>query len=295
MTYNGKTFDVLVEAGIHSDTGEVFATFQSIDPNTELPPDVLTGFLPPEDGTGRGQGHISYTIQPKASLPTGTQIRNVALITFDQNAAIATDQADDHDPSKGVDPAKQALVSIDADAPTSSVLALPATTQAPGFLVRWAGDDANGSGVAAYDVYVSVDGGPFSRWLAGTAATSVAYAGAAGQAYAFYSVAVDHVGNREAAPTSPDSVTFVAQVTNPGAPPPISAALFTKRVGKKKRLAIRVTRPDGLVREIISPFQKPVYSSIRIATLDSDGDGSADTVVIRARKGKKKLTRTVAV
>src|SRR5207244_5334206 len=85
MTYNGKSFNVLVEAGIHGDTGQVYATFQSIDPNTQLPPDVLTGFLPPEDGTGRGMGHISYTIQPKAGLATGTEIRNAALITFDEN------------------------------------------------------------------------------------------------------------------------------------------------------------------------------------------------------------------
>src|SRR5579871_880457 len=123
MTYNGKTFNVLIEAGIHSDSGQVYATFQSIDPNMQLPPDVLTGFLPPEDGTGRGTGHISYTILPKAGLPTGTQIRNVALITFDENGAISTNQVDDEAPSKGVDTAKEAQVTIDAGAPTSSVAA----------------------------------------------------------------------------------------------------------------------------------------------------------------------------
>ena len=72
-----------VQAGIDPRPGTVYATFQSIDPNTDLPPDVLTGFLPPEDGTGRGEGYISYTIQPKAGLPTGTQITNVALVSFD--------------------------------------------------------------------------------------------------------------------------------------------------------------------------------------------------------------------
>ena len=41
-------------------------------------PDVLTGFLPPEDGTGRGMGYFSYVIDPAANLPTGTEIRNVA-------------------------------------------------------------------------------------------------------------------------------------------------------------------------------------------------------------------------
>src|SRR5262249_47623759 len=91
MTYNGKPFQVQVEASLNAQTGQVYATFQSIDPNTDLPPDVLTGFLPPEDGTGRGMGHIAYVIKPKANLSTGTRIRNVALITFDANPSIATD------------------------------------------------------------------------------------------------------------------------------------------------------------------------------------------------------------
>src|SRR5262249_44521013 len=45
MTYNGQTFQVQIEAGLHFDTGQVFVRFQSIDPNTFLPPDALTGFL----------------------------------------------------------------------------------------------------------------------------------------------------------------------------------------------------------------------------------------------------------
>ena len=130
-----------------------------------------TGFLPPEDGTGRGEGYVSYTVQPKAGLATGTAIRNVALVTFDQNIAIATDQVNDDDPSQGVDPAKQALVTIDAGAPTSSVAALPAIETTASFTVSWSGqDDAGGSGIATYDVYVSDNGGPFVPFLTGTTA-----------------------------------------------------------------------------------------------------------------------------
>jgi RHS repeat-associated protein len=107
MTYDGQTFKVLVQAGIHLATGEVYATFQSLNPLTNLPPDVLAGFLPPENGTGRGTGYISYMIQPKASLPTGTQIRSIATITFDSNTPITTDQVDDTNPSKGTDRPKR--------------------------------------------------------------------------------------------------------------------------------------------------------------------------------------------
>ena len=59
MSYNGETFDVDIEAGINFSTGQVYATFQSLNPSTGLPPsNVLTGFLGPEDGTGRGMGYL---------------------------------------------------------------------------------------------------------------------------------------------------------------------------------------------------------------------------------------------
>jgi len=210
MTYNGQTFDVDVEAGIHTATGQVYATFTSIDPNTELPPDVLTGFLPPEDGTGRGEGYVSYTIQPKAGLATGTAITNVALVTFDQNIAIATDEVDDGDPTKGIDSSKEALVTIDSVAPTSSVGPLPPTESTPSFPVTWSGQDNNGgSGVASYDVYVSDNGGPHTLWQSDTTQTSATFDGIDGHAYAFYSVATDNVGNVEAIPTSAEATTVV--------------------------------------------------------------------------------------
>ena len=44
----------------------------------------------------------------------------------------------------------------------SRVLALPASQADPTFLVRWAGsDDAGGSALATFTIYVSQDNGPF--------------------------------------------------------------------------------------------------------------------------------------
>ena len=74
MTYNNRTFDVQVELSFDSAMGLVSAVFQSLDPGTALPPDVLTGFLPPEDGTGIGKAHVSFSIQPKAGLTSGTAL-----------------------------------------------------------------------------------------------------------------------------------------------------------------------------------------------------------------------------
>jgi hypothetical protein len=221
MTFNGQTFQVQIELGLNSQTGLVTATFQSIDPRTQLPPDVLTGFLPPENGTGRGMGHFSYTVSPKANLLTGTQIRNVATITFDSNLPITTDQVDPHDPSKGIDPAKQDLNTIDVGPPTSGVSPLAAVTNSATFPVSWSGqDDAGGSGIASYDVYVSVDGGAFSRWLAGTTQRSAAYSGAFGHTYAFFSVATDNVGNQEVLPTGAQTTTRLVAPPPPPPPPP---------------------------------------------------------------------------
>ena len=112
MTYNNVAFDVQIEAGIRLTTGQVYAKFQSIDPLTGLPPAVEIGFLPPENGTGRGQGHVGYVVKQKASLTTGTEIRNVAEIVFEGQPAIATNKRDPHDASKGIDPTKEALITV---------------------------------------------------------------------------------------------------------------------------------------------------------------------------------------
>jgi hypothetical protein len=197
MTYNGQTFDVQIEAGIHSATGQVFANFYSVDPNTSLPPsNVLTGFLPPEDGTGRGQGYITYSVAPKASAATGVVIPNVAYVTFDAGQSIATNQVSETNPAAGTDPNKEARVTIDANIPVAHIAAMPGNV-APIFNVFWSGDTgAGGSGIASYTVYVSTDGGAtYLPWLVNTTATSATYYGAVGINYSFYVVATSHVGN----------------------------------------------------------------------------------------------------
>jgi hypothetical protein len=215
MTYNGQTFDVQIELGLHTDAGQVYAIFRSIDANTDLPPDVLTGFLPPEDGTGRGMGYFSYTIRPKPNLATGTQIRNAALITFDANPSIATDQLDENDASKGTDPSKEALVTIDGGPPTSQVTALPPSETSQQFTVQWSGsDDTGGSGIATYTIYVSDNGTDFVPWLQNTTLTQSSYTGLVGHTYAFISQAADNVGNVEALRTMADSQTTVV-ITQP--------------------------------------------------------------------------------
>lgn len=67
-----------------------------------------------------------------------------------------------------------------------------ATTQ---INLSWSGIDA-GSGLADYDVLVSVDGGGFTEWLVGETAVSGIYPGEIGHIYQFMAVGRDKAGNQ---------------------------------------------------------------------------------------------------
>ncbi len=208
FTFSNVSFQVQIEAGINLANGQVFANFFSIDPLTGLPPEGEVGFLPPEDGTGRGKGQVSYTVRPTSGLPEGTRIPNVAYIQFDQNPVIATDQVNDNDPSQGVDTNKQAIVTIDNIAPVSSVSTLPAIETNANFTVCWSGTDV-GSGVVSYDIWVSTNSGPWTVWLAGATNTCAMFNGQNGNTYGFNSVAHDGAGNAEPRHVAADTTTAV--------------------------------------------------------------------------------------
>lgn len=211
--YTDKDYDFVIAVHVEAwlESGTLCVNFFSIDPDTGLPPTVDIGFLMPETepATGRGQGYVSYLIRPKTGIPSGTAIRNVATIQFDFGEKIETNQIDPHDRSKGTDPNREALVTIDADPPTSAVAPLPAQA-GPTFLVQWSGqDDPAGSGLKDFDVYVTENGTNQYVWQSGTAATSAWFRGQSGATYAFHSLARDNVGQEETAPATPQSSTMV--------------------------------------------------------------------------------------
>jgi RHS repeat-associated protein len=193
---NGVSILVDVAAALDRESRTFTLTLQAIDPLTGwTPDDPLIGLLYPNDETGRGEGAFSYIVRPNAALPSGTVITNRASIVFDFN-----------------DPILTPLVSntLDAAGPTSQVAPLPATTADNNFTLNWSGqDDAGGSGVATYDIYASIDGGPFARILDDTTETSFEVEGVFGSSYAFYSIATDNVGHVEAAPMSADATITI--------------------------------------------------------------------------------------
>ncbi len=188
--------EVEVAAALNPDTGVVQWTMTSIDPITgDLPEDPLAGFLPPNDAQHRGEGYVSYSILPRAGLVSGTVITNGARIVFDTNPYIDAPTVTNR---------------IDSVAPTSAVKALPAQSGTE-INVAWEGNDpVGGSGLAGYDLYVSANNGAYLLAWSGATNTSTILKGETGVTYRLFTVARDHAGNVEPAPTTPDAVTTVA-------------------------------------------------------------------------------------
>ena len=185
---------VTVRAGLDKSTGLLSWHFISIDPDTgQFTEDPLAGFLPPNTTPPAGEGGVSFTINPKAALATGTRICNQARIVFDTNAPLDTPQW---------------CNTIDRSVPTSQVAALAASQTSPTFTVQWTGTDS-GAGIGSYTVFVSENGGPFTPFVSDTSNTSAQFTGQMGKTYAFYSIARDLVGNEEAPPTTADTQTVV--------------------------------------------------------------------------------------
>jgi hypothetical protein len=189
-----------VVAGIDLLNNQAFWRFISVDPATgDVPVNPLMGFLPVNTSTPEGEGFVQYTIRAKAGAQTGDVIDAAASIVFDKNGPIDTPPI---------------FNTLDVAGPASSIDPLPGVS-AQDFVVFWNGDDdANGSAIESFDIYVSTDGGAYELWLDNTLLRQATFTGQNGSSYAFYSVAVDNAGNVEGIPVAPDTTTTVGGVVN---------------------------------------------------------------------------------
>lgn len=102
----------------------------------------------------------------------------------------------------------QTLAPLESLPPTSRIALLPAESF-PLIPLQWSGEDnPGGSGIAGFDIFVSIRGGPFQLWLQQTPNLG-AYVGQLGERYAFKSIAVDHLGNRQPMTDTADALTTV--------------------------------------------------------------------------------------
>jgi subtilase family serine protease len=184
-----------ISAGLDISSGRVTWTLTAIDPVTgEQPANPNVGLLPPNDENNSGQGYVIFTVQPKTTGTTGTVIANNATIIFDTEPPIITNTVSN---------------TLDAAAPTTGVSALP-NSSAPTIDLQWSGaDDANGSGLQNFDIWVSENGGVYQPLISGTSLTSAQFVGRYGRNYRFYSTARDNAGNVESPPEVPDAMTTV--------------------------------------------------------------------------------------
>lgn len=174
-----------ITAGYDVTSSKAFWEFQSIDPLTLLPPTNPTkGFLLLQDSTKPNNGHafVNFSIKPKQTDITLDTIHAEAKIIFDGNDTIPTNYHKN---------------TVDAFAPTSHMNSLPATSPNP-VQLSWTGtDDAGGSGIKSYTLYVSTNGVSFYILKAGLTRLDTSIALAKDSSYCFFVLATDSVNNME--------------------------------------------------------------------------------------------------
>ena len=118
--------------------------------------------------------------------------------------------------------------------------------------MSWSGTEPGGPGVAAYNVYVSDNGGPFTLWQSATTQTSASFTGLVGHTYGFFSVATDPLGFMQATPTSAQATTMVINPAPPPPPPPppptlVRLAGVVEKTNKKHQVTEVVVAFSGAV------------------------------------------------
>ena len=229
-------------------------------------------------------------------LLTGTSQTSTTFTGQDGHAygfyVVATDNVGNVEPTPT---AAQAVTTVDATPPTSSVDPLPSTEASPSFPVTWSGqDNPGGSGLASYSIYVSTDGGPFQPLLLGTTATSTTFTGARGHAYGFYSVATDNVSNMEPTPSAAQASTEVlgsstttaatdASVSFSESDQPVMLSATVTSSGRHRRTrAPTPSRSSAGGSPIGSPVTVPVTSGAANATYTLPAGTPAGTYGIQA-------------
>ena len=101
------------------------------------------------------------------------------------------------------------LVETDTLTPTAQIEPLPPFASQV-FTVRWGGSD-DGSGIASYDVFYNLDGGPLMAWITEILTTSSPFTGTVGSTYGFAARARDRAGNSGPEPSEPQAQTTVVE------------------------------------------------------------------------------------
>jgi hypothetical protein len=183
-----------VVAGLDVVKKEAFWIFSSIDPATGLAPlEAMKGFLPVNDKEKHnGEGFVGFFMKPAADAATRDSIHALASIVFDTNDAISTNVW---------------VNTIDAVPPTSQLQgSQDDATPSLHHLHFNAEDDTDGSGVKQITVYYSENKMPYKELAICLPDSILDFSLENSGEYAFYSIAEDYTGNREANKETPDFI-----------------------------------------------------------------------------------------
>lgn len=184
-------------AGIDVSKREIFWRLSSLDPTTKLAPsDPQLGFLPINDSTTHaGEGFVNFTIAPARLVETGDSLQAEAIIQFDDNDTIHTNRW---------------VNLVDATSPFSTIGELPEISSASRIELILHGEDADGSGLSAIELFVSVNGAQYELYeTVTTGDTTIIFNTEKGQMYSFFTLAVDFAGNREEMKLTPDQTIII--------------------------------------------------------------------------------------
>lgn len=171
--------------------------FKALNPETmddNENPDL--GVLLPNIISPKGEGNVTFNVGLKPEKGNNDIIKNKAVITFDYNAAIETNEY---------------FNTIDSEKPQSSILPL-ASQSSDEINLEIQGSD-NGSGIEYYTVFASVNDSDYVPVVI-TSTSQAKFIPDKGTNFKLYSVATDKLGNTEDAPLSADTETDLVSINN---------------------------------------------------------------------------------
>jgi len=144
---------------------------------------------------GSDEVWVQFSVLPKSDLPSGTQIRNKAIMKIGNRE----------------DQTNEIITTIDNTPPKVLMQSLDPIQQFNKFPIKWMHQDDIGE-VDKVEIWISDDGKEPELWaIFPSSTTTITFQGKFGHEYKFYLVAIDKAGNQSSFPEQPLAITKAGQ------------------------------------------------------------------------------------
>jgi hypothetical protein len=144
---------------------------------------------------GSDEVWVQFSVLPKSDLPSGTQIRNKAIMKIGDRE----------------DQTNEIITTIDNTPPKVLMQFLDPIQQFNKFPIKWMHQDDIGE-VDKVEIWISDDGKEPELWaIFPSSTTTITFQGKFGHEYKFYLVAIDKAGNQSSFPEQPLAITKAGQ------------------------------------------------------------------------------------